>query len=90
MAQVQFTRHLLRFFPHLRETEIEAATAAEIIRELDRLHPGLADYLVDERGALRKHVNIFIGDDLVRDRDRLSDPVTPESRVYIIQALSGG
>jgi len=90
MPTVQFTRHLLRFFPTLGTTEVDAATVAEIIPELERLHPGLADYLVDERGALRKHVNIFIGDTLVRDRDALSDAVSPDSQIYVIQALSGG
>jgi hypothetical protein len=90
MAKVQFTRHLVRFFPTLQETEIEASTVAEVIAALEQLHPGLADYLVDERGALRKHVNIFIGNALVYDRDTLSDSVGPDCQVHVIQALSGG
>lgn len=90
MPTVHFTRHLVRFFPDLRDTEVDAETVAEVVRELERRYPGLADYLVDERGALRKHVNIFIGDALVWDRDRLSDPVCPTSQIYVIQALSGG
>lgn len=90
MPQVYFTRHLQRFFPDLRPCRVEAATAAEVVRELDRLHPGLADYLVDERGGLRKHVNLFIGEDLVRDRATLSDPIPADGEVHVIQALSGG
>jgi molybdopterin synthase sulfur carrier subunit len=90
MATVHFTRHLVRFFPELRNTEIHACSAAELVRELDHLHPGLADYLVDERGALRKHVNIFIGGEPVRDRDRLTDPIRPSDQVHVLQALSGG
>jgi hypothetical protein len=39
---------------------------------------------------LRTHVNIFIGDERVADRKRLSDPVRAGSRVFIMQALSGG
>ena len=50
----------------------------------------LARYIVDERGALRRHVNIFVGDELIYDRDTLSDPVNSDSRVFIFQALSGG
>ena len=42
------------------------------------------------KGALRKHVNIFIGDELIRDKRALSDAVSAETRVYIMQALSGG
>ena len=90
MATVQFTRHLRRFFPRLEETTVDAATVAEVVTELEQRYPGLADYLVDERGTLRKHVNIFIGDELVWDRQSLSDPVGPDAVVSVIQALSGG
>jgi molybdopterin synthase sulfur carrier subunit len=90
VPHVQFTRHLVRFFPNLAPVRVAGATAAEVVRELDRLHPGLADYVVDERGALRRHVNLFIGEQPVRDRMTLSDPVGEEDEVYIMQALSGG
>ena len=55
-----------------------------------RIAPGFAFYICDERGSLRTHVNIFIEEDLVRDRKKLTDKVKPDSRVYILQALSGG
>jgi hypothetical protein len=91
MARVRFTNHLKRFFPHLQSGEqAEGATVAEVIASLDARHPGFARYIVDERGALRKHVNIFIEEDLVTDRERLSDPVRAETTVFIMQALSGG
>jgi sulfur-carrier protein len=90
MARVQFTRHLQRFFPGLEAVEVEANTLAEVVAALDRRYPGLADYLIDERGALRRHVNIFIGETLLQDRERLSDAVGPESQVFVMQALSGG
>ena len=90
MPVVQFTRHLNLHFPDLRETRVEAATLAEVVSELDSRFPGLADYLVDERGALRKHVNLFINEQLLEDRKALSDPVTAADRVFVMQALSGG
>lgn len=90
MAHVQFTPHLLRFFPDLRPGAVEGGTVAEVVRALDARHPGLGDYIVDERGALRQHVNIFVGKALVRDRDALSDPVGPDDEVFVFQALSGG
>lgn len=93
MPRVQFTRHLFRYFPALAqagEVEVEAQTVAEVVGALNDRFPGLADYLVDERGALRKHVNIFIGGEFIRDRERLQDPVQPGSEVYVFQALSGG
>lgn len=91
MAQVRFTSHLKRFFPDLTNGEVvPGGTVSEVVAALDERHPGLGSYLVDERGALRKHVNIFVGDTLVSDPERLQDPVTSDTLLYIFQALSGG
>jgi hypothetical protein len=92
MATVELTRHLFAHFPQLegRELVVDAASVAEVVRELERIAPGFAFYVCDERGRLRTHVNIFIGNDRVADRTRLSDPVRAGSRVFIMQALSGG
>ncbi len=91
MPIVKFTRHLVRFFPDLKnEQTVDADTVAGVLSALEREYPGLSGYIVDETGALRKHVHIFLGDDLIEDRQSLSDTVTPDQRVYIFQALSGG
>jgi molybdopterin synthase sulfur carrier subunit len=90
MARVVLTPHLRRFFSRLEEIHIVAGTVADLVAALDGQHPGLAAYIVDERGALRRHVNIFIGEEPVRDRERLGDPLGPDDTVYILQALSGG
>jgi hypothetical protein len=55
-----------------------------------QIAPGFAFYICDERGSLRQHVNIFVEDELIADRARLTDVVKPDSKVYILQALSGG
>ncbi len=90
MAHVSFTRHLQRFFPTLTDCEVPATTVREVIEALDRLHPGLASYLVDETGRLRRHVNVFVGEEPIYDRTALTDAVGPNARVFILQALSGG
>jgi len=90
VAHVEFTPHLKRFFPALAPLDVVATNVAELVRELDRVHPGIGAYVVDERGALRKHVVIFVDASAVRDRNGLSDPLAPASRVHIFQALSGG
>lgn len=90
MAQVKFTPNLKRFFPDLRECEIDAATVAEIVAAVDQRWRGLGDYIIDEQGALRKHVNIFVGDELLRDKQTLSDCVSAATKIFIVQALSGG
>jgi hypothetical protein len=90
MPRVQFSDHLQRFFPDLVEEEVAGATVAEVVLALEERRPGLSAYLVDERGALRPHVNIFVGNRGVRDRRGLSDAVTADAKLYVLQALSGG
>jgi hypothetical protein len=90
MALVTLTRHLKRFFPTLEAGEVPGATVREVIAELERRHPGFASYVVDEAGRLRRHVNVFVGEEPVRDREKLSDALTPDARLFIMQALSGG
>ncbi len=101
MPRLHLTSHLRRFFPGLGEAADGAPvvdigsgaapmTVADLIRELDRRHKGLAGYLIDDRGALRKHVNIFIGTARVRDRENLLDAVGADDEVFVLQALSGG
>jgi len=91
MPRARFTSHLQKFFPALQQNiRVEGASAAEIVAALDRRYPGLASYIVDERGALRKHVNIFVDQEMISDRLRLQDAVGEDQVVFIMQALSGG
>jgi sulfur-carrier protein len=90
MAHVTFTPHLNRFFPELVECDIEGPTVRAVIDELERRNPGFASYIVDEGGRLRRHVNIFVGDEPIRDREALGDALGASTPVFIVQALSGG
>lgn len=90
MPRVRFTSHLVRYFPALREGEYEGATLAEVIRSIDRAHPGLAGYVLDDRGNVRRHVNVFLDDELLRDRARVDEPLPAGVTISIFQAFSGG
>lgn len=91
MPLVRITPHLRRYFPQLeREQHVDGATVAVVIANLDASFPGIAGYIVDEHGALRPHVNIFVGEEMIQDRQRLQDQVRDEQTVFIFQALSGG
>jgi hypothetical protein len=92
MPTVRFTRHLQRFFPDLSVggEVVSGATVAEAVAALDARHPGLAGYLVDDAGRLRRHVNIFKDGHTLRDRHGLTDPVGPATELVVVQALSGG
>jgi len=90
MAKVKFTSALNRFFPNLKEMEVQGNTVNHIIAAINKEIPGLNTYLLDDDGSLRKHVNIFVKDELIQDRLQLTDQVQEKDEVLIYQALSGG
>ncbi len=90
MAKVKFTSALKRFFPTLEEVEMEGNSINEVLEKINIKYPGINSYLLEEDGSLRKHVNIFLGDELILDRIGLSDQVKSQDKILIFQALSGG
>ncbi len=90
MITVKFTSALKRFYPTLEPLEIEAANVEEVVQSVNDHFPGLKDYILDNQGALRKHVNIFVDGSMINDRKTLSDSLEEVKEVYIMQALSGG
>ena len=72
------------------QVQVEGATLADVIENLEAAHPGFRDRLLDEAGALRKFVNIFVADDDVRYLDGLATAVPAGETVSIIPAVAGG
>lgn len=89
MATVHFTSQLERFV-QAPSVKADGATLAEALGEVFWEHPQLKNYILDDQGAIRRHVAVFIDGVQVRDRARLSDPVGPNGEIYVFQALSGG
>lgn len=90
MATVKFTYALQRFFPDLGETVVASSSLPEVMQAIEEVYPGITSYILDERGELRQHVNIFIDGAQITDRKTLSDAFREDSEIYIMQALSGG
>ncbi len=67
--------------------DVEASDLASMFEALDRAYPGLRFRVVDEHGALRRHMKVFVNDEAVRDLDT---PLRATDEVTIMQALSGG
>ena len=70
--------------------QVEGATLVEVITNLEVAHPGFADRLLDESGAMRKFVNLFVADDDVRYLDGLATATPAGTTVSIIPAVAGG
>ncbi len=90
MANVRFTSALKRFFPTLAEGHIDGNTVRETLSNIEKTYPGILNYLVEDNGQLRKHVNIFVRGELIKDRATLNDSVGAQDELLIFQALSGG
>ncbi len=89
MARVTFTANLARHFD-CPATGVEGETVREVLERVFAERPRLRGYVVDERGALRPHMVVFVDGQLIVDRRALSDAVGPRAEVYVMQALSGG
>lgn len=70
--------------------EFPGATVREVLDQLFTASPVLRTYVVDDQGAVRKHVTIFLDSTPIQDRERLSDTVRQDSELFVMQALSGG
>ena len=90
MPTIRFTTALKRFFPSLSAQEVPGGTVAEVLEEVESRYPGIKDYVLDEQGRLRQHVNIFLSGELIEDKETLQDKVGDKDEVYVFQALSGG
>lgn len=89
MAQLIFTQQLGRFMT-VPQVETDAADLRSALDQAFDAHPRLRGYVLDEQGCLRENVVIFIDGQRTRERERLDDALVPLSKVYILQALSGG
>ncbi|HTR10476.1 MAG TPA: MoaD/ThiS family protein [Paraburkholderia sp.] len=72
------------------ERETDARTLGEALEAVFAAQPRLRGYILDDQGALRKHLAVFVDGRPLRDRQHLSDALGEQSRVYVVQALSGG
>lgn len=66
------------------------SSLGDVLSTYFELHPPVRSYVLDDVGAVRKHVAVFVDGDLITDRVGLTDQVTPTSTVHVFQALSGG
>jgi hypothetical protein len=69
---------------------VAGATVMEALEAYFARHPRVRAYIVDEQGALRRHVVVFVDGEQARDRKKLTDPLGDGAEIYVMQALSGG
>ncbi len=89
MARIVFTANLERHVD-CPMAEVEGATVREALEVVFGANERLRGYVLDDQSGLRRHMAIVVDGKPLRDRVRLSDPISAASAIYVLQALSGG
>jgi molybdopterin converting factor small subunit len=85
-ARIRLRGQLKKLAGDQTDHEIAGATVAELLRALEREQPALAGWILDERGRIRRHINVFVNAEQARE----DDPVAPGDCVDVLPAISGG
>ena len=86
MSTVRLHGPLKRLAGDRTDHAIDGATVAELLVELERAHPATRGWILDERGVLRRHINVFVNGDLAEQGTRVS----ADDRIEVLPAISGG
>jgi hypothetical protein len=89
MPTVEFAQSIRSHVP-VERCEVSGATVREALEAVFTRHERLRGYVLDDRGAVRKHVAIVVNGEAIADREGLSDRLEPEGEIFVMQALSGG
>lgn len=89
MPRVHFPQVLQRHVA-CPPVDVVGNTVREALENAFAVSPNVRGYVLDETGALRPHVVVFVDGAVVRDRERLATPVAATARIDVLQALSGG
>jgi molybdopterin synthase sulfur carrier subunit len=89
MAEIHFTSHLRNIVPD-GPLSAAGATVGEALVNVFAAQPHARSYVLDDRGALRKHVCIFADGERLPHEAALTRRISPNSKLYVMQALSGG
>ncbi len=68
----------------------EASTVGEVFTKLEQEHPALRRRLTDEQGGLRRHVNVYLGNDNIRDLDGLDTKLPDGAELLVLPSVAGG
>lgn len=68
------------------EHELAGATVLEVLEELERAHPAVAGWMLDETRRIRLHVNVYVNG----QRAQEEAAVAPSDRIHVLPSITGG
>lgn len=72
------------------EVQAAGATVAELIQDLDRQYPGMRERILEEGGAVRRFINVYVNEEDIRFLQGADTTVKPGDEVSIVPAIAGG
>jgi sulfur-carrier protein len=90
MATVRIPTPLRKYTQGQEEVHIIATDVRQLIDALEAAYPGIRERICDDKGAVRRFVNIFVADEDIRFLDGLTTPVKDADEVSIVPAIAGG
>jgi len=89
MATISFASAIQRHHT-CPEMKVAGNTLREALQAVFAEHSPLRGYVLDDQGRLRHHVAIFLDGQQIEDPENLSDAVEADTKIHVLQALSGG
>ena len=86
MATVRLRGQLEKLAGGESTVDVDAGTVTELLRRLEQDHSGLEGWILDERGELRRHINVFVNGEPAEPDTALED----KDKIEILPAISGG
>jgi molybdopterin converting factor small subunit len=86
MALVRLRAPLKELAGGSSDVQLDGSTVAELLQALERAHPALSGWILDERGRIRRHVNVFVNG----THSGEETPLAPDDRVHVLPAITGG
>jgi molybdopterin converting factor small subunit len=86
MATVRLRAPLSELAGGRRELELDGATVGEVLCALEREHPDIKGWILDERTTIREHINVFVNG----ERGREDTALAANDRIHVLPSISGG
>ena len=90
MKKVRIPTPLRKLTNNEELVEVKAATIGEVIAELQSRYPGIQERLVDEKGEVRRFVNVYVNEEDIRFLNNQQTPLKDGDEISIIPAIAGG
>lgn len=90
MATVNIPPTLRKYTHGEEEVSALGSSVREILGHLESTYPGIGERILDDRGTVRRFINVFVADEDIRYLEELETPVADGDEISIVPAIAGG